>query len=242
MITSYAIRGDFLEACDCFELCPCWVDEEPDEGHCTGLVAWRLRDGSTIGTADGDVVVGGARVAAVTAHTGGKRGASALTVLYVDDSATGWQNLGLLAAAFSGTEESGGARQPIPGSLGALAKVTGTVLGTPRRARIEITGDSGKPWTLAIRTATAADAGGEPAVRASGAPKSFPDDTDLQPEPLTLTGTALHAELRIRGGAQAQRTADLSMVVPALPGGYLQVTGRSGMRGEFAYLHGADRA
>jgi hypothetical protein len=242
MITSYAVRGDFLEACDCFELCPCWVDEEPDEGHCTGLVAWRLRDGSTIGTGDGDVVVGGARVAAVTAHTGGKRGASALTVLYVDDSATGWQNLGLLAAAFSGTEECRGARQPIPGSLGALAKVTGTVLGTPRRARIEMTGDSGKPWTLAIGTAADTGAGEEPAVQASGGPKSFPDATDLQPDPLTLTGTALHAELRIRGGAEAQRTAELSMVVPALPGGYLQVTGRSGMRGEFAYMHGADRA
>ncbi|GAA1267885.1 hypothetical protein GCM10009609_33740 [Pseudonocardia aurantiaca] len=242
MITSYAVRGDFLEACDCFELCPCWVDEEPDEGHCTGLVAWRIRDGSTIGTGDGDVVVGGARVAAVTAHTGGKRRASALTVLYVDDSATGWQNLGLLAAAFSGTEERRGARQPIPGSLGALAKVTGTVLGTPRPARIEITGESGEPWTLAIGAAADTDALEEPAVHASGGPKSFPDGGDPQPEPLTLTGTALHAELRIRGRAEAQRTAELSMVVPALPGGYLQVTGRSGMRGEFAYMYGGDRA
>ena len=47
---SYTLNGSFIEACDCYIVCPCWVDEEADDGHCTGLVAWTLGAGSTIGT------------------------------------------------------------------------------------------------------------------------------------------------------------------------------------------------
>ena len=39
---SYTLTGSFIEACDCFIVCPCWVDEDADDGHCTGLVAWSL--------------------------------------------------------------------------------------------------------------------------------------------------------------------------------------------------------
>jgi hypothetical protein len=61
MITSYALRGDFIESCDCFDLCPCWVDDDPDEDHRTGLVVWKLGEGSTIGTKSGGLDVSGCR-------------------------------------------------------------------------------------------------------------------------------------------------------------------------------------
>ena len=80
----YQLTGEFVEACDCRLMCPCWTDDEPDDGHCTGLFAWTLDDGSTIDGAD----VEGARVVCVTAHLGRRRGQSAkettLSVLFVD--------------------------------------------------------------------------------------------------------------------------------------------------------------
>ncbi|WP_396415809.1 DUF1326 domain-containing protein [Kocuria sp.] len=36
----YTLTGEFLEACDCTVICPCWVDDDPTEGHCTGFVLW----------------------------------------------------------------------------------------------------------------------------------------------------------------------------------------------------------
>ena len=38
----YLLNGTFVEACDCRLMCPCWTDDEPDDGHCTGLFAWAL--------------------------------------------------------------------------------------------------------------------------------------------------------------------------------------------------------
>jgi hypothetical protein len=249
MITSYVLHGDFLESCDCFELCPCWVDDNPDEDHCTGIVAWRLGEGCTIGTAEGLTDVSGAIVAAVTGHSGGRRDASALTVLFVDDSRCKDRHLALLADAFSGTDDAakeGDPRTPIDGPLGALAKVTGTVLGAARRADITFPAGA-KSWTLTVTPCGKDDAPGTgSAVHAEGEPRSFPDDPLLsgaaadaaeKRTPLRLTGTALHAELQIQNEARAQRTTTLSVRVPALPGGYVEVRTRSGMRGTFSYSH-----
>ena len=65
-------------------MCPCWTDDEPDDGHCTGLFAWSVDTGSTI---DG-LQVGGARVVCVTTHLGRRRGQAAeentLSVIFVD--------------------------------------------------------------------------------------------------------------------------------------------------------------
>lgn len=240
MITSYLISGKFLESCDCFDLCPCWVAEDPDEEHCTGLVAWALDDKSKVnGTS-----VAGARVAAVTSHNGQRRSTGAVTVLFVDRGSLDGACTELLATAFSGLVDD----KPAPGPLGDLARVTGTVLHA-RPAKINIGGDE-KAWTLDIRPTD--DPASGSVVRVEGRPAAFPDppggaDRDgdgnttppaLGPE-LTLNGTALHAELRIKGDATAQHTTKLDVLVPALPGGYLTVKGRSGMRGEFCYEHQA---
>ena len=87
-IHGLALNGTFVEACDCRLMCPCWTDDEPDDGHCTGLFAWSLDAGSTI---DGLLAVGGAQVVCVTTHLGRRRGGNAtargLSVLFVDTSA-----------------------------------------------------------------------------------------------------------------------------------------------------------
>jgi hypothetical protein len=244
VITSYTLRGEFLESCDCFDLCPCWVAEDPDEDRCTGLVAWELHEGSSI---DGESVAG-ARVAAVTGHTGGRRTAGALTVVFIDDRSHDYKFVDLLAAAFCGVEHG----RLIPGPLGALARVTGTVLGEPCRAEIDLVEDEPNRWRLDVRPVVDGRAADRPAVSASGRPTAFPDPPDVPASDgdgdsaplgtaptLTLEGTALHAELQIEGAAQAQTTETLRVLVPALPGGYLSVAGRSGMRGMFRYEHDA---
>lgn len=244
MITSYALHGDFLESCDCFDLCPCWVDDDPDEDHCTGLVVWRLGEDSTISTGEGGLDVSGAVVAAVTGHSGGRRTASAFTVLYVDVAGCAGQHFEVLADAFTGTEEAGhdGDRKRIDGPLGALRNVTGTVLSPAQPATIALSPDNATDWTVTVTPDTPdKKPGTEAAVRAQGTSRTFPDDPEDPPggrrSPLELLGTALHAELQIQDSAHAQHTDSLSVRVPALPGGYLEVRARSGMRGTFAYRH-----
>lgn len=243
MITSYALHGDFIESCDCFDLCPCWVDDDPDEDHCTGLVVWKLGEGSTIDTKDGSLDVSGAVVAAVTGHSGGRRTASALTVLYVDVRGCGDKHFDVLANAFTGAESTRGSndRERIDGPLGALARVTGTVLSPAQPAEIDFPPTRAATWRLAVRPYVDGKPGTEAAVHAQGEPRTFPDDPEDPPKgsrsPLKLLGTALHAELQIQDAANAQQTRSLSVRVPALPGGYLEAQARSGMRGTFAYRH-----
>ena len=75
-------------------------------------------------------------------------------------------------------------------------------------------------------------------VEAAGAPLRF----DGRPTPLTLDFTALHKELQITGPAAAQRGSVLNILMPGLPGGFLEVTTRSGMAGRFSYQHEAAAA
>ena len=175
-------------------------------------------------------------------------------MVFIDDRSHDYKFVDLLAAAFCGVEHG----RLIPGPLGALARVTGTVLGEPCRAEIDLVEDEPNRWRLDVRPVVDGRAADRPAVSASGRPTAFPDpldvpasdgdgdgdgDGDCPPAgtapPLTLEGTALHAELQIEGAAQAQTTETLRVLVPALPGGYLSVAGRSGMRGLFRYEHDA---
>jgi hypothetical protein len=251
MINSYSLHGDFLESCDCFDLCPCWVDDDPDEDHCTGLVAWRLAARSTVTTEKGPVDLSGTVVAAVTGHSGARRRSSAMSVLFVDVKNRNG-DFGLLVDAFTGEEQAtDGGRRQIVGPLGALAKVTGTVLRPACPAEITFP-DGDTAWSLTIVPRKPdGTPGEEAAVRATGVPRSFPNDPLLSGEaaekatdrtPLELHGTALHAELQIRDAARAQTTDALSLRVPVLSAGYLEVKTRSGMRGEFAYSHPPARA
>jgi hypothetical protein len=219
----YLLNGTFVEACDCRLMCPCWTDDEPDDGHCTGLFAWSLDIGSTIDGTD----VGGARVVCVTTHLGRRRGEDArentLSVLFVD---TGGLPAGTaeatafraLARAFSGEAL---------GPLADLAAVNGTVV-LADRAGVAVTESGGNC------TVTVTDLSGEKAVTAALSPASFDGR-----EPLTLRRTALSKELGIRDEETvvAHHSDALTVRAAALPGGYVEVTGRSGMRGPFHYVH-----
>lgn len=225
-ITSYNISGEFVEACDCFELCPCWVDDEPDEGHCTGLVAWTVS-----GTID-DVAILRRHVVAVTGHGEGRRAAKSVSVLFVDDGASPAE-FTKLAAAFSGRNNAGPGcpNERIPGTLGDLAAVTGLLVGPPSRAPITVS-HGGDGYRVCVGKP------GAELVEATGTPLRF----DGRPTPLTLDFTALHKELQITGPAAAQRGSVLNILMPGLPGGFLEVTTRSGMAGRFSYQHEAAAA
>jgi hypothetical protein len=64
MASRYSLSGTFVECCDCFTVCPCWVADTPDEDHCSGLYVWTLDAGSKVAGLD----VGGKSVAAATFH------------------------------------------------------------------------------------------------------------------------------------------------------------------------------
>jgi hypothetical protein len=114
---SYEMRGMFLEACDCRVVCPCWFDEEPDDGSCTGLIAWHVEQG------DIDAVhVSGLSVASVSHHTGHRRAGNQETVLFIDEQATAQQEEKLYEAFTGG----------LGGPLGELTYLYGRVSGSQR--------------------------------------------------------------------------------------------------------------
>ena len=212
----YSITGVFTEACDCTLICPCWLDDAPDEDHCTGLFAWQLDGAATIG----GTAVGGLRVVSVSTHSGGRRAGATTTAVFVDEAADDEQ-FELLTAAFSGQ---------LDGPLRELAAVSGAVL-QRSRARIEVSADRAG-WHIFVGRPARPPAAGAGLVEVTGNPAAFGDD-----EPLTLTHTALDAELSVAGAVVAHRTDQLAVRVPALPGAYLDVRGRSAMRGRFRYVH-----
>lgn len=129
----YRITGRFLEACDCYAICPCWIDEEPDEDRCTGLYAWDIATGEA-----GGHDVSGLRVASVSFHEGRRRGSRQRVVLLVDERADEMQHAAL-AEVFTGRRG---------GPLGELAAMLGQLV-AQRDARIDITW-SGQQATLDI--------------------------------------------------------------------------------------------
>ena len=46
----YHLEGDLLEVCDCKVLCPCWIGENPDNGTCDSIVAYKMRSGKVNAT------------------------------------------------------------------------------------------------------------------------------------------------------------------------------------------------
>jgi len=217
----YNISGDFIETCDCFLMCPCWVDDDPDEGHCTGLFAWRLAARSRIDGVD----VAGRTVVSVSTHTGNRRDGGTATALFIDADASTDQ-LVLLGRAFSGE---------LGGPLGDLAAVSGAVL-QRERAGITIEPD-GDHWQVTVAGLPGNSADDEDnavtLVHATGADRIF----EGEDEPLVLRRTALGKELGVPAGTDvtAQQGDQLAVRLAVLPGAYVEVTGRSGMRGRFAY-------
>lgn len=112
---SYELSGHFVEARDCTVICPCWVDDDPVGGHCTGLIAWHIESGKING-----ITVDNLDVMSVSTHQGNRRASNTtVSVIYVGADASDVQYRELVEA-FSGR---------VDGPLGELASVSGVVAG-----------------------------------------------------------------------------------------------------------------
>lgn len=207
---SYKLTGDFVECCDCFTVCPCWVNDTPDEDHCSGLYLWSFAEGSEI---DG-ISVGGMHVAAAAFHAVRSRGQA---IFFIDTRKENQPAFDALRKAFSGK---------LPGSgFEALHILLGDVLDV-RNATIMSKFETGK---FAVEVLVDE----RQIAKAEGADKNF--DPGKMP-PMTLRDSALTDELGIGSGeVRVQTMGDLTVDVAALPGGPLYLRGRSGMRGKFCY-------
>jgi hypothetical protein len=122
---AYEMRGQFLEACDCNVMCPCWFEQDPDENECTGFVAWYVEQGEIDG-----VDVSSLTAVSVSHHGGHRRGAKARVALFLDERASDEQQR-VLTDAFTGK---------LGGPLEELAEMTDEVA-TAQRAPISFTSD-----------------------------------------------------------------------------------------------------
>src|ERR687888_1164777 len=61
----WRLTGDWFDLCRCRVPCGCTFAQEPDEGQCDGILAWRIREGNF-----GDVSLDGLNVVAVGSFEG----------------------------------------------------------------------------------------------------------------------------------------------------------------------------
>jgi hypothetical protein len=222
-VASYDLSGTFVECCDCFTICPCWVSDIPDENHCSGLYVWTFDAGSKIGGKD----VGGKSVAAASYHGLGVGGQA---VLFIDSKLKKMER-DRLATAFSGL--SGG-------DLVALSKLLGSIIAIHPAAITamydvrKVSNEKGVKKDTKVDTFDVAIAFGEksaPFVTAKGEAKYL----DYQDDPMTVENSALQKELGIRGVTEVQKMESLAVDVATMPIGPYVFKGRSGMRGRFHY-------
>jgi hypothetical protein len=90
---AYELRGQFLEACDCRVMCPCWSQQDPDENSCTGVTAWYVEQGQINGLDVSNLIA-----VSVSHHGGHRHGAKARVALCIDERATDAQQQALVDA------------------------------------------------------------------------------------------------------------------------------------------------
>jgi hypothetical protein len=140
-VRPYRLSGDFVELCDCFSVCPCWIGRSPDDNRCTGAFGWAIREGEIDG-----VAVAGLVVVSISFHSGHRDTGGQEVFLFVDEGASDPQ-FEVLTAAFSGAAG---------GPLGELGTLMG-VLRSVERAPIQIVNE-GRHVSLTIDRRVAGDA------------------------------------------------------------------------------------
>lgn len=110
---AYHLEGRLLEVCNCRVLCPCWIGEDPDNGTCDTIVAWRFDKGAIDG-----VDVAGCTIAVVAHVPGNILKGNWRARVYIDDKATAAQRDALLKVW---TGKAGG-------PIADLAKLVGEVV------------------------------------------------------------------------------------------------------------------
>ncbi|WP_211442019.1 DUF1326 domain-containing protein [Collimonas humicola] len=112
---SYHLEGRLLEVCNCKVLCPCWIGEDPDNGTCDTIVAWRIDKGMVDG-----VDVGGNTIAAVAHVPGNILLGNWTAAIYVDDQASKAQEEALLKVY---TGKAGGPVAELAALIGEVVSV-----------------------------------------------------------------------------------------------------------------------
>ena len=87
----YQLEGRLLEVCNCNVLCPCWIGEDPDNGTCDAIAAWRIDKG----TIDG-VDVSGRTIAGLVHIPGNIFQGNWRAVMVIDDACTPEQQEAIL--------------------------------------------------------------------------------------------------------------------------------------------------
>lgn len=200
------LKGQFIECCDCYTVCPCWVTEKADEGHCTGLYAWAFAEDATIGGAS----LKGMAVAAASYH--GKGGVTQ-TVLFLD-AAMSEQQKEALSEIYAGDAGK---------KFEGLRKLLGNIIAT-LPARVSAKG-MGANWTVKV------ESDGQVFVEAEGVDRVI----NGKIAPVTLKNTALDNKLNVNGAVRVQDMARFEFAVTPLPGGPFVYVGRAGMAGHFDY-------
>ena len=88
---AYELEGRLLEVCNCNILCPCWVGEDPDNGTCDSVMAWRIDKGTVDGVDVSNLTLG-----AIAHIPGNVLQGNWKTVVFVDDGATEEQHEALI--------------------------------------------------------------------------------------------------------------------------------------------------
>lgn len=90
---AYELEGSLLEVCDCNVLCPCWIGEDPDNGTCDAINAYRIDKGAING-----VDVSGLSLGFLVHIPGNVLQGNWKAVVVVDDKASDEQQEALLNA------------------------------------------------------------------------------------------------------------------------------------------------
>src|SRR5688572_16531020 len=153
---AYHLEGRLLEVCNCRVLCPCWIGEDPDNGTCDTIIAWRFDKGKIEG-----VDVAGATIAVIAHVPGNILEGNWTAAVYLSDSVTPAQEEAILKV-YTGK---------LGGPVGDLVKLIGEVVSVQK---VPITFDvQGGKGLLKIGSAGYAEL--EPYKNATGATTTLTD-------------------------------------------------------------------
>jgi predicted metal-binding membrane protein len=202
----YDLRGDFVECCDCYTICPCWVSDLPDEDHCSGVYVWRFDKDSRIDGID----VSGMKVAAAAFHAvrSGGQAMFFIDTREADGPETAARAYRAILNAFTGKIDLDDPAAG-EGQFQSLSRLLGTIVGD---SAAEICTEFKKndfEVSIKVGKSTIATAKG--------------GDLVFDAVPMNIGQAALTAELGIEGEVQVQRMGELTVHVAALPGGPLEL-------------------
>ena len=224
------LKGQFLEFCDCYTICPCWVKDTPDEEHCSALYVWHFDPGCKIGGVD----IGGKSVAMAAFHAR-RRGTQ--SAIFVDKTAAE-EGKRLLRQAFSSAVSN--PAQPaldpaLTTAMAGLKVLLGDVVQTAEASIVLAAPAPGNPADqkhLQVTVSFEDDQGSCTTLA-----KAQYSDAIMQGQSTTLTldHSALHDELKLQGAVDVQRVERFEFDVASLPAAPFVLKARSGMRARFDY-------